>query len=247
VKEPGSGAAVLIADDDPAIRLVLRHRLEADGHRVEEAIDSASALAALRSNQFDVALLDIIMPGNGGLDVLSAAHTEAVRTLIIVITAASTMNNAVEAMKRGAHDYLTKPFANLDLVAAAIKRAVEVGAQAADLNRLKDEVNRQLVGGEIIGRSSAMQEVYKLIGRVVTNDATVLLSGESGTGKEMALTVRRRQLLRYPARPARERAVRTRTRLVHRCVRAARRQVRDGRYRHDLPRRNRRPAGRAAA
>src|SRR5580698_2593383 len=185
VKEPGSGAAVLIADDDPAIRLVLRHRLEADGHRVEEAIDSASALAALRSNQFDVALLDIIMPGNGGLDVLSAAHSEAVRTLIIVITAASTMNNAVEAMKRGAHDYLTKPFANLDLVAAAIKRAVEVGAQAADLNRLKDEVNRQLVGGEIIGRSAAMQEVYKLIGRVVTNDATVLLSGESGTGKEL--------------------------------------------------------------
>ncbi len=144
-----------------------------------------AALAALRTNRFDVALLDIIMPGNGGLDVLSAAHSEAVRTLIIVITAASTMNNAVEAMKRGAHDYLTKPFANLDLVAAAIKRAVEVGAQAADLNRLKDEVNRQLVGGEIIGRSAAMQEVYKLIGRVVTNDATVLLSGESGTGKEL--------------------------------------------------------------
>ena len=185
IKEPGTGAAVLIADDDPAIRLVLRHRLEADGHRVDEAIDSASALAALRSNRFDVCLLDIIMPGNGGLDVLSAALSEAIRTLIIVITAASTMNNAVEAMKRGAHDYLTKPFANLDLVAAAIKRAVEVGAQAADLNRLKDEVNRQLVGGEIIGRSSAMQEVYKLIGRVVTNDATVLLSGESGTGKEL--------------------------------------------------------------
>src|SRR5208282_1648775 len=108
-----------------------------------EAIDSASALAALRTNRFDVALLDIIMPGNGGLDVLSAAHSEAVRTLIIVITAASTMNNVV----------------------AAMKRAVEVGAQAADLNRLKDEVNRQLVGGEIIGRSAAMQEVYKLIGR----------------------------------------------------------------------------------
>src|SRR5258708_24403160 len=185
VKEPGTGAAVLIADDDPAIRLVLRHRLEADGHRVEEAIDSASALAALRSNRFDVALLDIIMPGNGGLDVLSAAHSEAIRTLIIVITAASTMNNAVEAMKRGAHDYLTKPFANLDLVAAAIKRAVEVGAQAADLNRLKDEVNRQLVGGEIIGRSSAIQDVYKLIRRVVTNDPTVLLSGESRTGNAL--------------------------------------------------------------
>jgi two-component system, NtrC family, nitrogen regulation response regulator GlnG len=185
VKEPGTGAAVLIADDDPAIRLVLRHRLEADGLRVEEAADSATALAAIRANRFDVALLDIIMPGAGGLEVLSAAHADGVRTLIIVITAASTMNNAVEAMKRGAHDYLTKPFANLDLVAAAVKRAIEVSAQAASLNRLKDEVNRQLVGGEIIGRAPAMQEVYKLIGRVVTNDATVLLSGESGTGKEL--------------------------------------------------------------
>ncbi|HWN57293.1 MAG TPA: response regulator, partial [Methylomirabilota bacterium] len=184
-KEPGSAGAVLIADDDPAIRLVLRHRLEADGMRVEEAGDSAAALIALRANRFDVALLDIIMPGTGGLEVLSAAHAEGLRTLIIVITAASTMNNAVEAMKRGAHDYLTKPFANLDLVAAAVRRAIEVAAQAASLNRLKDEVNRQLVGGEIIGRSPAMQDVYKLIGRVVTNDATVLLSGESGTGKEL--------------------------------------------------------------
>ncbi len=185
VKNPGTGAAVLIADDDPAIRLVLRHRLEADGLRVEEAADSAAALTAIRANRFDVALLDIIMPGAGGLEVLSAAHADNVRTLIIVITAASTMNNAVEAMKRGAHDYLTKPFANLDLVAAAVKRAIEVSAQTASLNRLKDEVNRQLVGGEIIGRAPAMQEVYKLIGRVVTNDATVLLSGESGTGKEL--------------------------------------------------------------
>jgi two-component system nitrogen regulation response regulator GlnG len=184
-KDPGSSAAVLVADDDPAIRLVLRHRLEADGLRVEEASDSAAALAAIRTNRFDVALLDIIMPGAGGLEVLTAAHAEGVRTLIIVITAASTMNNAVEAMKRGAHDYLTKPFANLDLVAAAVKRAMEVAAQAASLDRLKDEVNRQLVGGEIIGRAPAMQEVYKLIGRVVTNDATVLLSGESGTGKEL--------------------------------------------------------------
>src|SRR5262249_32692426 len=140
---------------------------------------------ALRGGRFDVCLLDIIMPGSGGLDVLSAAHSEGIRTLIIVITAASTMNNAVEAMKRGAHDYLTKPFANLDLVAAAGKRAVEVAAQAPGLDRRKEQVNRQLVGGEIIGRSGAMQEVYKLIGRVVTNDATVLLSGESGTGKEL--------------------------------------------------------------
>ncbi len=182
---PGAAPSVLIADDDSAIRLVLRHRLEAGGCRVEEAADSATALELLRSGRFDVALIDIIMPGAGGLEVLSAARTESVRTLIIVITAASTMNNAVEAMKRGAHDYLTKPFANLDLMAAAVRRAAEVAAQAADLDRIRDEVSPKLVGGEVIGRSPAMQEVYKLIGRVVTNDATVLISGESGTGKEL--------------------------------------------------------------
>src|SRR5713101_146056 len=171
----GSGdgpASILVADDDPGIRLVLRHRLEAAGYTVEEAGESQTALQGLLSNRHDVALLDIMMPGAGGLEVLSQARTEGSHTLIIVITAVSTMNNAVEAMKRGAHDYLTKPFENLDLV-------------AADVTRFKDEVKRQRVGGEIIGRGPAMQEVYKLVGRVVTNDATVLLYGESGTGKEL--------------------------------------------------------------
>src|ERR1700731_527237 len=181
-------ATVLLADDDPAIRLVVRHRLEADGSRAEEAADSQAALEALRTGRFDVALVDIIMPGMGGLEVLSTAKAEGLRTLIIVITAASTMNNAVEAMKRGAHDYLTKPFANLDLVAAAVRRAVEISGQAAkaaELDDLKESVAPKLAGGEIIGRSAAMQEVYKLVGRLVTNDATVLIYGESGTGKDL--------------------------------------------------------------
>ncbi len=176
---------VLVADDDRAIRLVLRHRLEADGYAVEEAADSAGALDLLRTGRFDVALLDVMMPGPGGLEVLSSAKDEGIATLVVVITAASTMSNAVEAMKRGAHDYLTKPFANLDLVAAAVRRAVEIARQAADLDRIREEVSPKLVGGEVIGRSPAMQDVYKLIGRVVTNDATVLISGESGTGKEL--------------------------------------------------------------
>ncbi len=177
--------AVLVADDDPAIRLILRHRLEAGGYNVAEAADSNAALAALRTNHFDAALLDIIMPGTGGLEVLSTAQAEGIKTVIIVITAASTMNNAVEAIKRGAHDYLTKPFHNLDLVAAAVERAVELFAQAAEISRLKTEVGPHLVGGEIVGRSPAMQEIYKLIGRLVNNDANVLICGESGTGKEL--------------------------------------------------------------
>ncbi|HEY2663472.1 MAG TPA: sigma-54 dependent transcriptional regulator [Candidatus Binataceae bacterium] len=176
---------VLIADDDPAIRLVLRHRLEAAGFRVSEATDSQSALAELRSDRFEVALLDIMMPGVGGLEVLSIARAEHVRTLIIVITAASTMTNAVEAMKRGAHDYLTKPFANLDLVAKLVERAAEAAVYPDDARRISLDGGRQLVGGEIVGRSAAMQEIYKLIGRLVNNEANILISGESGTGKEL--------------------------------------------------------------
>src|SRR6266481_1895521 len=97
----GNQISVLVADDDAAIRLVLRHRLEAAGHHVEETADSASTLEALKSNRFDVALVDIMMPGPGGLEVLSAAREAKARTLVIVITAATTMVNAVEAMKRG--------------------------------------------------------------------------------------------------------------------------------------------------
>ncbi|HZO83395.1 MAG TPA: sigma-54 dependent transcriptional regulator [Candidatus Binataceae bacterium] len=175
----------LVADDDPAIRLVLRHRLEAEGWQVEEAADSSAALDALRSGRFKVALLDIIMPGAGGLEVLSAARAEGCPTPIVVITAQTTMNNAVEALKRGAHDYLTKPFDNLDLVAATAARAVETAAQAGNLERLRGAGVRKQAPGEIIGHSPAMQEVYKLIGRMVNNDATVLLIGESGTGKEL--------------------------------------------------------------
>src|SRR5690242_15638168 len=81
------GAQVLIADDDPAIRLVLRHRLEAAGHRVEEAADGRGALEALRGGHFDVALIDIIMPGLSGLELLSAVRSEHLATAIIVITA----------------------------------------------------------------------------------------------------------------------------------------------------------------
>ncbi|HZP45818.1 MAG TPA: sigma-54 dependent transcriptional regulator [Candidatus Binataceae bacterium] len=177
------GVSVLVADDDASIRLILRHRLELAGCEVAEAADCASALQALLSNRHAVALLDIMMPGAGGLEVLSQARANGSRTMVIVITAASTMNNAVEAMRRGAHDYLTKPFDNLESVVAATRRALESAAQHDHRNH-PTEVTRRF-GGEIFVRSPAMQEVFKLIGRVVSSDATLLLTGESGTGKEV--------------------------------------------------------------
>jgi two-component system nitrogen regulation response regulator GlnG len=176
--------SVLIADDDPGIRLILRHRLESSGYAVEEAGDSAATLHALISNRHSVALVDIMMPGQGGLEVLSQSREAGSRTPVIVVTAASTMNNAVEAMRRGAHDYLTKPFENLDAVVSAVRSALRVAAQAADLSSLESTMSRR-IGGEIFVRSPAMQEVFKLIGKVVASEAMLLLVGESGTGKEV--------------------------------------------------------------
>jgi two-component system nitrogen regulation response regulator GlnG len=163
--------------------------LETAGYSVEETAESQSTLSALTSNRHDVALLDIMMPGPGGLEVLSKARTEGCRTLVIVITAASTMKNAIEATKRGALDYLTKPFESLDVVASAVGRAVEHARREKIAGGARDESSRHIAVGEIIGRSAPMQEVYKLIGRVATNDATVLISGESGTGKELVARV----------------------------------------------------------
>src|SRR5260370_36507209 len=110
-------ALILVADDDPGIRLVLHHRLEAAGYTVEEAGESQTALQGLLSNRHDVALLDIMMPGAGGPEVLSQARTEGSRTLIILITAVRTVNHAVEGVKRGAHDLLTTPSEDPDHVA----------------------------------------------------------------------------------------------------------------------------------
>src|ERR1700730_4979509 len=141
--ESQSHSSVLVADDDPGIRLVLRDRLELAGYGIEEAADSQTALQALIANRHRVALLDIMMPGPGGLEVLSKARDAGSRTRVIVITAASTMNNAVEPMRRGAHDYLTKPFENLDMVVHAIGRAVEVAAEAADLSRTQKRIARR--------------------------------------------------------------------------------------------------------
>jgi two-component system nitrogen regulation response regulator GlnG len=122
------------------------------------------------------------MPDVSGLDVLAKAREEQIDTLIIVMTAQNTMANAIEATKRGAYDYLTKPF-DLDQVAVLVDRALELRRLTHDLERLRGELEqRQEL---VIGRTPAMQEIYKVIGRVAPTDATVLIQGETGTGKEL--------------------------------------------------------------
>jgi two-component system nitrogen regulation response regulator GlnG len=176
---------ILIADDEDSIRWVLATALTGTGHLVEQADNGATALQRLRSEAFDLALVDIRMPEVDGLHLLTDLRGAGVMTPVVIITAQNTMANAIEAMKRGAYDYLTKPF-DIDEVQLLVQRALEMGRQTADLKRLEQEHRRRFeLGVEIVGQTPAMQEIFKTIGRVAHTDATVLLQGESGTGKEL--------------------------------------------------------------
>jgi len=180
--EPNLSGTILVADDEESIRWVLERACAQSGHSVVTVPSGAEALAALRSRPFDLALVDIRMPDVSGLDVLSRAREEGLDTLFIVMTAQNTMANAIEATKRGAYDYLTKPF-DLEQVAALIARALSLRRLTKDLERLRAELKQR--HGLVIGRTPAMQAVSKVTGRVAPTDATVLIQGETGTGKEL--------------------------------------------------------------
>ena len=176
---------ILIADDEESIRWVLTTTLAGEGHTIEQVTDGDAALQQLTGDRFDLALIDIKMPGLDGLSLLSKAREAHLTTPIVIITAQNTMANAIEAMKRGAYDYLTKPF-DIEEVRLLVQRVLEMRCQAAELTRLERQTRRRFeLGVEIIGATPAMQEIFKTIGRVAHSDATVLIQGESGTGKEL--------------------------------------------------------------
>ena len=176
---------ILVADDEESIRWVLATALNGEGHTVEQVDSGDAALSRLQSEAFDLALVDIKMPGLDGLELLSKVRAAELPTPIVIITAQNTMVNAIEAMKRGAYDYLTKPF-DIEEVRLLVQRVLEMRRQASDLTRLEQETRRRFeLGVEIIGKTPAMQEIFKTIGRVAHTDATVLIQGESGTGKEL--------------------------------------------------------------
>jgi two-component system nitrogen regulation response regulator GlnG len=181
-QETEPNGTLLVADDEESIRWVLERALVQRGHRVVTVGNGAAALDTLRAQDFDVALVDIRMPDLSGLDLLTRAREEQIDTLVIVMTAQNTMANAIEATKRGAYDYLTKPF-DLEQVSLLVDRALALRRLTRDLQRLRGELEQR--HEIVIGRTPAMQEVYKVIGRVAATDATVLIEGETGTGKEL--------------------------------------------------------------
>ncbi len=180
-----SESRILIAEDEESIRFVLTRALESRGHLVRTFAEGLPALAALRGGGFDLAIVDIRLPDVSGLDLLLRAKDEALEVPFLVMTAESTMQNAIEAMKRGAFDYVTKPF-DIEELQLVVERAIGLRRLSRMVENLKGEMRSQFTPGSgIIGKSPAMQEIYKTIGRVAGSDATVLLEGESGTGKEL--------------------------------------------------------------
>jgi two-component system, NtrC family, nitrogen regulation response regulator GlnG len=180
-----SESRIVIAEDEESIRFVLVRALEGRGYSVRAFAEGLPALAALRAGSVDLAIVDIRLPDISGLDLLSRARDESLDIPFLVMTAESTMQNAIEAMKRGAFDYLTKPF-DIDEVQLLVDRALSVRRLSRMVENLKDEMRPQFTPGSgLVGKSPAMQEIYKTIGRVAESDANVLLQGESGTGKEL--------------------------------------------------------------
>ncbi len=177
--------SILVADDEESIRWVLSKALTKQGYTVDLASDGTEALNMALNKEYDLAVLDIKMPGITGLELLGRLQEERPQLLVVIMTAESTMKNAVEAMKGGAYDYITKPF-DLDALDAIILKANKATAVTEEVHRLKQELKEHfMVERTIIGKSLPMQEVYKVLGKVAPSEATVLVTGESGTGKEL--------------------------------------------------------------
>ena len=177
-------ARILIAEDEANLRLVLQKALERLGYRVQAAPDGEAALRKLEESNVDVLLCDINMPRIDGMEVLRRVHERPNPPEVIMLTGQATVETAVEAMKLGAYDYLTKPYriAELDV---RVRQAVEKRRLRVDNLRLREQLARQSALPEIVSVSRVMKEAIRLVERVAPSEASVLITGESGTGKEL--------------------------------------------------------------
>jgi len=177
-------ARVLIVDDEAKIRSILTRILKDEGYQVRDASSGEEAIQLARDFHPDVILMDLRMPGMNGIDSMVEIRRFLPCCMTIILTAYGTIPSAVEAVKRGAYDYLTKPFDNDELL-LVIRRAVEHLRLSREVESLREQLREKYSFENIIGVSAAMQEVFELMHRVLPTDVTVLIQGESGTGKEL--------------------------------------------------------------
>jgi len=176
---------VLVVDDEPGLRRALSRLLQAHGISAKTADDGAMAIDILAEESFDVVLVDLMMPRVGGLEVLAHVRERHQGTQVILMTAFGDVETAVQAVRAGAHHFLTKPFRSNDEVVLAVAKAAEHRRLVDHAVMLERRLEQMQKFGGLIGNSPKMQEVYRLALGVATTASTVLILGESGTGKEL--------------------------------------------------------------
>jgi two-component system response regulator PilR (NtrC family) len=176
-------ARVLVVDDEQSMREFLEIFLRSEGYAVRTADGVAAARVELEADDFDVVITDVQMPGETGLDLLRLTQHEAPETVVIVMTAYASTETAIEAMKAGAYDYVSKPF-KVDEMRVVLEKALEKKRLASENRRLRKELS-QGRDRSIVGTSPAMRRVLDFVAQVADTRANVLISGESGTGKEV--------------------------------------------------------------
>ena len=175
---------ILIVDDEKSMRDVLAIMLKRAGYAVTEAADGEEAIGHIQKDIFDLVITDLRMPTSDGLDVLKAVKDASPGTVVLMMTAYASPESAVEAMKRGAFDYVTKPF-QIDEAQLIIRNALEQRRLSSENTLLKRELAGQAAFSQLIGHSESMQRVFDMIKKVADSRSNVLICGESGTGKEL--------------------------------------------------------------
>ena len=175
-KSVSNSGRVLVVDDEKNITFVIQAMLEMAGYEAVVFNDSAGALKAIDQQKLDAVITDLYMPGPGGMDLLEHCKKAAPELPVVIVTAYGTIESAVAALKRGAFDYVTKPFDQTELLNVA-RKAVQTHQQ-----RQKEPMP---AAATIIGQSARMQEIFRVIGKIAASPSTVLITGESGTGKEL--------------------------------------------------------------
>jgi len=175
---------ILVCDDDPALLELTTDILEAEGHEVEGSSSARQALDLMEHRPYDVVLADLVLPGTGGLDLLRETRSRWPETEVIIITGHGNIDTAVEAIKEGAYDYVTKPF-HPGKFALDVRKALDHKRLAEDVDRLRRRIEGRDGLGALVGRSAPMLEIYGQIEQVAAASSTVLILGESGTGKEL--------------------------------------------------------------
>ncbi len=175
---------ILLAEDEKGMNEVLRILLENEGYEVTSVFNGEDALRSLESEIFDIVITDIKMPGADGYAVLKKTKDLSPSTLVIMITAFGTNEDAIEAMKLGAYDYINKPF-KVDEIRLILKRAIEKRRLIKEIEILREKIKTTYRLEDIIGRSKKMQELMQALPKIARSNSNVLITGESGSGKEL--------------------------------------------------------------